>query len=73
MELSLRHPGTHWGGGQRWKVGTERLALRGANLSVAVWVGFLVLFGVVDDGVVIATYLEDVCKGRKFLSGAEIR
>jgi copper/silver efflux system protein len=28
------------------------------NLSVAVWVGFLALFGIaVDDGVVIATYL----------------
>ena len=37
------------------------LALWGVNLSVAVWVGFLVLFGVVDDdGVVIATYLEDI-------------
>ena len=36
------------------------LALWGANLSVAVWVGFLVLFGVADDdGVVISTYLED--------------
>jgi Cu(I)/Ag(I) efflux system membrane protein CusA/SilA len=29
------------------------------NLSVAIWVGFLVLFGVAtDDGVVIGTYLE---------------
>ena len=29
------------------------------NLSVAVWVGFLALFGIAsDDGVVIATYLE---------------
>ncbi len=36
------------------------LAWWGANLSVAVWVGFLVLFGVADDdGVVISTYLED--------------
>lgn len=50
------------------------LALWGANLSVAVWVGFLVLFGVVDDdGVVISTYLEGVFKGRAFKSIAEIR
>ena len=50
------------------------LGLWGVNLSVAVWVGFLVLFGVVDDdGVVMATYLEGVFKGRKFQSIAEIR
>jgi Cu(I)/Ag(I) efflux system membrane protein CusA/SilA len=50
------------------------LALWGANLSVAVWVGFLVLFGVVDDdGVVIATYLEGRFKDRPFASVAEIR
>ncbi len=50
------------------------LALWGANLSVAVWVGFLVLFGVVDDdGVVISTYLEGVFKDRRFQSIAEIR
>jgi Cu(I)/Ag(I) efflux system membrane protein CusA/SilA len=50
------------------------LALWGVNLSVAVWVGFLVLFGVVDDdGVVISTYLESVFKDREFKSVAEIR
>ncbi|MCC6678452.1 MAG: efflux RND transporter permease subunit [Phycisphaerales bacterium] len=50
------------------------LALWGVNLSVAVWVGFLVLFGVVDDdGVVISTYLEGVFNDRKFTSIAEIR
>jgi Cu(I)/Ag(I) efflux system membrane protein CusA/SilA len=50
------------------------LALWGANLSVAVWVGFLVLFGVVDDdGVIIATYLEGIFKDREFASIAEIR
>lgn len=50
------------------------LALWGVNLSVAVWVGFLVLFGVVDDdGVIIATYLEGVFKDREFASIAEIR
>jgi Cu(I)/Ag(I) efflux system membrane protein CusA/SilA len=50
------------------------LALWDVNLSVAVWVGFLVLFGVVDDdGVVIATYLEGVFEGRTFASVAELR
>ncbi|MFO7535011.1 MAG: efflux RND transporter permease subunit [Kiritimatiellia bacterium] len=50
------------------------LGLWGVNLSVAVWVGFLVLFGVVDDdGVVMATYLESVFEGRRFASVAEIR
>jgi copper/silver efflux system protein len=33
--------------------------LHAINLSVAVWVGFLALFGIaVDDGVVMATYLK---------------
>ncbi len=50
------------------------LSLWGVNLSVAVWVGFLVLFGVVDDdGVVMATYLEGVFKNRSFASRKEIR
>ena len=37
------------------------------NLSVAVWVGFLALFGIAsDDGVIMATYLNQVfSKGRK--------
>ncbi len=50
------------------------LAIWGVNLSVAVWVGFLVLFGVVDDdGVVISTYLERVFKDREFRSVKEVR
>ena len=50
------------------------LAWWGANLSVAVWVGFLVLFGVVDDdGVVISTYLENIFDQAKFQSIEEIR
>ena len=50
------------------------LGLWGVNLSVAVWVGFLVLFGVVDDdGVVMATYLEGAFKERTFASVQEIR
>jgi Cu(I)/Ag(I) efflux system membrane protein CusA/SilA len=51
------------------------LALWQVNLSVAVWVGFLVLFGVVDDdGVVMSTYLEGLFDdGRRFASVADIR
>ncbi len=46
----------------------------GANLSVAVWVGFLVLFGVVDDdGVVMSTYLEGVFRTATFRSVNDIR
>ena len=50
------------------------LALWGVNLSIAVWVGFLVLFGVVDDdGVIISTYLEDIFDKGRFTSVADIR
>jgi Cu(I)/Ag(I) efflux system membrane protein CusA/SilA len=50
------------------------LALWGVNLSIAVWVGFLVLLGVVDDdGVVISTYLEDVFDKATFHSVQDIR
>src|SRR3989338_7823747 len=39
---------------------------KGFNFSVAVWVGFIALFGIaVDDGVLITTYLNDVFKERK--------
>jgi Cu(I)/Ag(I) efflux system membrane protein CusA/SilA len=49
------------------------LALWGANLSVAVWVGFLVLFGVIDDdGVVMATYLEGIFDQAQFTCVADI-
>ncbi|MDD5449984.1 MAG: efflux RND transporter permease subunit, partial [Candidatus Omnitrophica bacterium] len=42
------------------------LALSPFNFSVAVWVGFIALFGVaVDDGILITTYLDDVFKERK--------
>lgn len=50
------------------------LAWWGANLSVAVWVGFLVLFGVADDdGVVISTYLESIFDKLQPNSVQEIR
>jgi Cu(I)/Ag(I) efflux system membrane protein CusA/SilA len=44
------------------------------NLSVAVWVGFLALFGIAtDDGVVIATYLKQTFERRQPASVAEVR
>jgi Cu(I)/Ag(I) efflux system membrane protein CusA/SilA len=50
------------------------LALWGVNLSIAVWVGFLVLFGVVDDdGVIISTYLEGIFEKASFNSVQDVR
>ncbi len=44
------------------------------NLSVAIWVGFLALFGIAsDNGVVIATYLDQTFAGRRVLSVSEVR
>jgi Cu(I)/Ag(I) efflux system membrane protein CusA/SilA len=44
------------------------------NLSVAVWVGFLALFGIAsDDGVVMATYLQSSFANRRVSTIAEIR
>jgi len=44
------------------------------NLSVAVWVGFLALFGIAtDDGVVMATYLQQTFRAHTPTSVADIR
>ncbi len=44
------------------------------NLSVAVWVGFLALFGIAsDNGVVLATYLDQSFARRSITSIADIR
>ena len=44
------------------------------NLSVAVWVGFLALFGIAsDNGVIVATYLEKVFKRKSPETVEEIR
>ncbi|RJQ49975.1 MAG: efflux RND transporter permease subunit [Desulfobacteraceae bacterium] len=44
------------------------------NLSVAVWVGFLALFGIAeDDGVVMATYLNETFSRRNPSTGREVR
>jgi Cu(I)/Ag(I) efflux system membrane protein CusA/SilA len=44
------------------------------NLSVAVWVGFIALFGVAtDDGVLISTYIKQLMEKRKPQSVKELR
>jgi Cu(I)/Ag(I) efflux system membrane protein CusA/SilA len=48
--------------------------LHAINLSVAVWVGFLALFGIAtDDGVVIATYLTQSFEKRRTETVAQLR
>jgi Cu(I)/Ag(I) efflux system membrane protein CusA/SilA len=48
--------------------------IRTINLSVAVWVGFLALFGIAtDDGVLVATFLKDSFKRNKPTSIPAIR
>lgn len=52
----------------------ELFQIRTYNLSVAVWVGFLALFGIAtDDGVIISTYLKQVFDRRKPSTIAEVR
>jgi Cu(I)/Ag(I) efflux system membrane protein CusA/SilA len=48
--------------------------VRAYNLSVAVWVGFLALFGIAtDDGVIMATYLKQVFTRRQPRTRDEVR
>jgi len=51
----------------------ELFQVKTINLSVAVWVGFLALFGIAtDDGVLVATFLQDSFKKNKPKSIKEI-
>ncbi|RMD70341.1 MAG: efflux RND transporter permease subunit, partial [Bacteroidetes bacterium] len=52
----------------------ELFQMHPINLSVAVWVGFLALFGIAtDDGVLMATYLRDVFRDKAPRSRQEVR
>lgn len=52
----------------------ELFQLQPYNLSIAVWVGFLALFGIaVDDGIVMASYLKQAFADTKVDSKAEVR
>ncbi|MFH1944789.1 MAG: efflux RND transporter permease subunit [Acidobacteriota bacterium] len=71
-----------WLYGQNWFMefslfGTnirELFQMRSFNLSVAVWVGFIALFGIAtDDGVVLATYLKQNFKKHKPENIPEVR
>ncbi len=71
-----------WLYGQAWfldfsVLGTdmrELFQVQPLNLSVAVWVGFLALFGIAsDDGVIMATYLEQTFGGKNKNSVSAIR
>ena len=54
--------------------GMIMLALFGTEMNTAIWVGFIALFGIaVDDGVVIATYLDQVFTRRKLNTVEDIR
>ena len=50
------------------------LAINGIQINTAVWVGFIALFGIaVDDGVVMATYLDQVFSRKRLQSIDDIR
>jgi len=52
----------------------ELFRIKTINLSVAVWIGFLALFGIAtDDGVLVATYLRQSIKDKAPKSIFEIR
>ena len=52
----------------------ELFQIRAINLSVAVWVGFLALFGIAtDDGVIMATYLQQKFKENQPATVQQIR
>lgn len=52
----------------------DMLQMETINLSVAVWVGFLALFGIAtDDGVLVATFLKDSFRSNQPTNVPEIR
>ena len=54
--------------------GMIALAVMGVELNTAVWVGFIALFGIAaDDGIVMATYIQEVLTRRRLRSVQDIR
>ncbi|MEO2048722.1 MAG: efflux RND transporter permease subunit [Pirellulales bacterium] len=54
--------------------GMMAVAIMGVSMNTAIWVGFIALFGLaVDDGVVMATYIQQVLKRRKVRNITELR
>jgi len=54
--------------------GMIAVALAGVKMNTAIWVGFIAVFGLaVDDGLVMATYLDQVFRRRRFETIAQIR
>ena len=50
------------------------LAMADIQLNTAVWVGFIALFGIaIDDGVIIATYIQQTLKNRELSTIRDIR
>ena len=54
--------------------GMIAVAIMGIDMNTAIWVGFIALFGLaVDDGVVMATYIQQVLKRRKVRHVEDLR
>ncbi|MBT3889790.1 MAG: efflux RND transporter permease subunit, partial [Planctomycetaceae bacterium] len=54
--------------------GMLALAFNSIEINTAVWVGFIALFGIaVDDGIVMATYLNQIFTRKKLTSAQDIR
>jgi Cu(I)/Ag(I) efflux system membrane protein CusA/SilA len=54
--------------------GMIAVAVMGVDMNTAIWVGFIALFGVaVDDGVVMATYIQQTLKRRSIRTVDELR
>lgn len=50
------------------------LGLMGVEMNTAIWVGFIALFGIsVDDGIVVATYLEQMFRRRELKTVQDLR
>lgn len=54
--------------------GMIAVAVMDVQMNTAIWVGFIALFGIaVDDGVVMATYIQQVLRRRKITNVEELR